>query len=92
MAGAFVTTALKLANRVAAVTGSTSGIGEVVVRRLAASDATVVVNSARSDAAGPDLAEELSDALYIGGNIADPGTAGAPARAATDGWGRWTGS
>jgi NAD(P)-dependent dehydrogenase (short-subunit alcohol dehydrogenase family) len=37
-----------MANRVVAVTGSTSGIGEAVARRLAACGATVVVNSART--------------------------------------------
>ena len=70
-----VTTALDLTNRVIAVTGSTSGIGEVLARLLAACGAAVVVNSARSAAAGLSLAEELPDALYVAGDIADPGTA-----------------
>ncbi len=86
-----MTAAPDLANRVVAVTGSTSGIGEAIARRLAASGAAVVVNSARSAAAGRSLAEELPDALYVGGDIADPGTAAALVRAAADRWGRLDG-
>lgn len=86
-----MTVVLDLANRVVAVTGSTSGIGEAVARRLAACGAAVVVNSARSAKAGRKLAEELPDALYVGGDIADPGTAGALVRAVTDRWGRLDG-
>jgi ketoreductase RED2 len=82
---------LDLANHVVAVTGSTSGIGEAVARRLAACGAAVVVNSARSVAAGHNLAEQLPDALYVGGDIADPDTARALVRAATDRWGRLDG-
>jgi ketoreductase RED2 len=79
-----VTAGLNLANRVVVVTGSTSGIGEAVARRLAACGAAVVVNSARSAAAGRNLAEELPDALYVGCDIADPVTAAALVRAAVD--------
>ncbi len=84
-------TALDLTNRVVVVTGSTSGIGEAVARRLAACGAAVVVNSARSGTAGRSLARELPDALYVGGDIADPSTAEALVRAASDRWGRLDG-
>jgi len=86
-----VTAGLALTNRVVVVTGSTSGIGEAVARRLAACGAAVVVNSARSAAAGRNLAQELPGALYGGGDIADPGTAAALVRAAVDRWGRLDG-
>ena len=82
---------LNLASRVVAVTGSTSGIGEAVARRLAACGAAVVVNSVRSADAGHRLAGELPDALYVGGDIADPSTATALVRAAMERWGRLDG-
>jgi NAD(P)-dependent dehydrogenase (short-subunit alcohol dehydrogenase family) len=46
-------------NRVALVTGSTSGIGEATARRLAADGLTVVIHSRNSQDAGLKLAEEL---------------------------------
>ncbi|MCD7439422.1 SDR family oxidoreductase [Streptomyces lincolnensis] len=51
--------------RVALVTGSTSGIGAAVAVRLAAAGIRVVINSARSEAAGRRFAGSLPDATYI---------------------------
>ena len=48
-----------LSGRVAVVTGGARGIGAEIVRRLAASGATVVVNYARSEAPAKALVEEV---------------------------------
>jgi ketoreductase RED2 len=62
-----------MADRVALVTGSTSGIGAAVVRRLAASGARVVINSTTSVAAGEAMVAELGTerAHYVQGDIAN---------------------
>lgn len=56
--------------RVAVVTGSSSGIGAAVARRMAAAGVRVVVNSARSVQAGRALAAELPGAHYVQADIA----------------------
>jgi ketoreductase RED2 len=62
----------EFAGRVAIVTGSSSGIGEAIARRLAALGASVVVNSARSVEAGRRIAASLgADAMYVQADIAD---------------------
>ncbi len=62
----------EFAGRVAIVTGSTSGIGEAIARRLAALGASVVVNSATSVDAGRRLAAELGPgASYVQADIGD---------------------
>jgi ketoreductase RED2 len=57
---------------VALVTGSTSGIGEAVVRRLVPEGYRVVVNSVTSVGAGAELVAELGadNAHYVQGDIA----------------------
>ncbi|MEM7325406.1 MAG: SDR family oxidoreductase [Actinomycetota bacterium] len=62
----------ELAGRVAVVTGSSSGIGEEVARRLSDLGATVVVNSSSSVAAGTAVAESLpGPSAYIQADISD---------------------
>ncbi|AJC62151.1 SDR family oxidoreductase [Streptomyces sp. 769] len=56
---------------VALVTGSSSGIGAAVARKLG-TGMRVVVNSARSAEAGNALARELPDATYVQADVADP--------------------
>ncbi|MEU1056507.1 SDR family oxidoreductase [Streptomyces sp. NPDC005876] len=56
--------------RVALITGSSSGIGAEVARRLADRGMRIVVNSARSVEAGEKLASELPDAVYLRADIA----------------------
>lgn len=63
------TPAASLEGRVALVTGSSSGIGEAIARRLAADGATVVVNSARSVEAGEAVAAEIGG-HYVRADIA----------------------
>jgi ketoreductase RED2 len=73
------------------VTGSSSGIGAAVARRLAGLGAGIVVNSASSVATGQQIAAELPDAVYVQGDVGDPATAAALVGAADDRWGRLDG-
>ncbi len=62
-----------MANRVALVTGSSSGIGEQIARRLAAVGASVMLKSASLVTAGERLVGELGNgAAYIRADISDP--------------------
>ena len=58
----------ELTGRIALVTGSSSGIGEAIARRLADLDATVVVNSSSSVEAGSRVADEIGG-HYVQGDI-----------------------
>ncbi len=62
-----------MAERVALVTGSTSGIGKACVERLVADGLRVVINSAKSVDAGRAMVAELGEerAHYVQGDIAD---------------------
>ena len=66
----------EFSGKVALVTGSSSGIGEAIARRLSALGASVVINSAHSVDAGSRIAEELGpNAYYAQADISDPGAA-----------------
>jgi len=56
---------------VALVTGSSSGIGEAIARRLAEDGHRVVVNSSRSVEEGEKLAASLPDAVYVRADVSD---------------------
>jgi ketoreductase RED2 len=75
--------------RVALVTGSSSGIGEQVARRLSALGATVVVNSSSSVEAGEAVAASLpNDALYLQADVGDQAQAHALVDRTVDAFGR----
>jgi ketoreductase RED2 len=57
--------------RVAAVTGSSSGLGAAVASRLAEEDFRLVINSVRSVDAGQRLADALPDAIYVQADVSD---------------------
>ncbi|MGA0995449.1 MAG: SDR family NAD(P)-dependent oxidoreductase, partial [Ilumatobacteraceae bacterium] len=61
----------ELSGNVAIVTGSSSGIGEAVARRLGDLGATVVVNSSNSVEAGEAVAASIPGAIYLRADISD---------------------
>jgi ketoreductase RED2 len=61
-----------LEDRVALVTGSSSGIGATIARTFAERGATLVVNSASWVEAGEQLAARLPDASYAPADVSDP--------------------
>lgn len=73
---------------VALVTGSTSGIGEAIARRLAHEGYAVVVHSRRSAEAGRALAAELGAASYVQADLADDLDRTRLVREALATWGR----
>jgi ketoreductase RED2 len=77
-----------LTGKVVVVTGSSSGIGEATARAFAALGASVLVNSATSEAAGRAVAESLSDARYVQADITEEGAAERLVEAALGQWGR----
>jgi ketoreductase RED2 len=62
-------------DRVALVTGSSSGIGAAVATAFTDLGARVVVNSVSSVAGGEQLAAKLADATYIQADVSDPADA-----------------
>ena len=64
-----------LHDRVAVVTGSSSGIGAAIATAFADLGASVVVNSVSSIAEGEQLAAKLPDATYVQADVSDPAQA-----------------
>ncbi len=77
-----------LQDKVALITGSSSGIGAAIASALAGAGARVVINSATSVRAGQELASRLAEATYIQGDIADPAQARSLVDATVEQYGR----
>ncbi len=76
-------------DRVAIVTGSSSGIGEATARRLSALGATVVVNSSASVEAGEAVSAALpGESTYLRADISDQAEAHALVDGAVERYGR----
>lgn len=73
---------------VALVTGSTSGIGEAIARRLSGEGYALVLHSRSSADKGHALAAELGRAAYIQADLADDGDRVRLVRQAIARWGR----
>lgn len=75
-------------NRVALVTGSTSGIGAAIAKRLATENFHVVFHSKSSVEVGQTLATTYPDATYIQADLADQDQARTLIHAVLDRYGR----
>lgn len=73
---------------VALVTGSTSGIGEAIARRLSNEGYSVVLHSRSSAEAGHRLASELESSAYVQADLADDADRVRLVREAIAVWGR----
>ncbi len=73
---------------VALITGSTSGIGVAIARRLASEGYSIVLHSRNSVEAGQRLALELGSAIYVQADLADDDDRVRLVREAIGSWGR----
>ncbi|WP_423393038.1 SDR family NAD(P)-dependent oxidoreductase [Burkholderia sp. LMG 21824] len=74
--------------RVALVTGSASGIGAAIARRLAGEGFSVVLHSKESVDAGMSLASELGSAIYVQADLSNDEDRVRLIRQAIEAWGR----
>lgn len=79
---------MKTPRPVALVTGSTSGIGAAIARRLSQDGFSVVVHSRSSAEAGQALADELESAIYVQADLAEDADRVRLVRQAIDAWGQ----
>lgn len=83
---------MRLENKVAVVTGSSSGIGEAIALAFAAEGAAVVVNYAHHPDAANEVVGKIEDAggraLVVGADVSDPKEVEALVQGATDSFGR----
>ncbi len=83
---------MRLENKVAVVTGSSSGIGEAIALAFATNGAAVVVNYSRHEDAAQKVVEKIEGAggkgLVVGADVSDPKEVEAMIQQATDAFGR----
>ncbi|MDQ0621930.1 MULTISPECIES: SDR family NAD(P)-dependent oxidoreductase [Paraburkholderia] len=79
---------MKTASPVALITGSTSGIGAAIARRLASDGFSVVLHSRSSVEIGQALARELGSAIYVQADLTDDAERVRLIREAVAAWGR----
>ncbi|VVE58774.1 putative short-chain type dehydrogenase/reductase [Pandoraea horticolens] len=79
---------MEIASPVALITGSTSGIGAAIARRLSSEGFSVVLHSRSSAETGQALARELGSAIYVQADLADDADRMRLVREAIAAWGR----
>jgi glucose 1-dehydrogenase len=83
---------VRLENKVAVVTGSSSGIGEAIALAFAGEGAAVIVNYSRHEDAAQKVLEEIEGSggkgLVVGADVSDPKEVEAMVQQATDTFGR----
>ena len=83
---------MRLENKVAVVTGSSSGIGEAIALAFAANGAAVVINYSRHEDAAQKVLDKVEGAggkgLVVGADVSDPKEVEAMVQQATHAFGR----